>query len=320
MPDVFSMKLPAKRTISIFLAVGVFITVFIFGCTSEKQYRVLSFFFDGVPNPNQSTEALINQDNCVDSTASVKKDIKPEYFLHKPYEEEKCKSCHAEGFSNALIKPMPELCYSCHEDFRSKYPILHGPVASGNCTMCHNQHMAKFEKLLDRCGQQICLNCHESNEILKNKMHEQIANRNCTECHSPHGGNNSGMLKPGSCFNCHNNFDSKFKFLHGPVASGNCTACHDSHASKSRKLLIRDSQQLCYACHDAEQILKNVAHKKIKKNNCTECHNPHGGEDRLLLQSMIKETIKINTDTGFKIKSGPNPEIDSTLNKSIRQK
>jgi predicted CXXCH cytochrome family protein len=312
------MKWANKAAIFTFLLLGVFVELFFVGCSSEKQHSVLSFFFDGVPEPKKEPE-LVNPVTSADSVLVENKESKPDFYIHKPYEEEKCKSCHEEGFSNALIKPVPDLCYTCHEDFGNKYKTLHGPVASGNCTGCHNHHMSKYESILERPGQQLCLYCHESAQVLKNKMHEHIGEKNCTECHSPHGGENSGMLNSGSCLNCHENFSSKYSFLHGPVSSGSCSSCHDSHNSKSKKLLLRDSQQLCLFCHNAEQIFNNATHKKNRKNNCTECHNPHGGEDRFFQKSMLKEDHIIKTDTTTKDKQMNNPETDSLLIKQNHQ-
>ncbi|MFI5150495.1 MAG: cytochrome c3 family protein [Bacteroidia bacterium] len=280
------MKRIEKGSLILVIILGVAVSILAIRCTPAKQYKVLSFFFDGVPDPNKKEE--INPANKSDSglIASV---YKPEFYTHKPYEEEKCKSCHAEGISNALLKPVPELCYTCHEDFTVKYQRVHGPVASGNCLLCHNQHMSKYEKILIRPGQDICLYCHESKQVLSNPIHKKIGTANCTECHNPHGGNNSGMITGNSCFTCHTDFSACYPVLHGPVASRNCTACHDSHSSKTPKLLVREGGQLCLFCHNPEQVFRSDAHKKVKaSSSCLECHNPHGGQDRFVLLESIR--------------------------------
>jgi predicted CXXCH cytochrome family protein len=310
------MKRLQKGAIFIFFLFTVCISFFAVQCTPVKKYQVLSFFFDGVPDPNKKTEVLTPVHDTVIVAAT-----KPEFYTHKPYEEEKCKSCHAEGYSNALLKPLPELCYTCHEDFNNKYPSVHGPVASGNCLTCHNQHMAKNEKLLIRAGRDLCLFCHNSKQILTSEIHKRIEDKNCTECHNPHGGNNRGMLKDGSCYTCHADFATKYSVLHGPVASGSCTGCHDSHCSKVPKLLLREKQQLCLFCHNSEQIFKNPAHKKLKKgSDCIECHNPHGGEERYnLIESLrpLKPVLpppvkhKADTDTSAQAKGLNTIHVDT---------
>lgn len=297
----------------------VIIAFLVAQCNPEKHFHTLSFFFDGVPQPAHLTRQ-VSDSTSGDSLVIEKRAFKPEFYTHKPYEEEKCGSCHEEGYSNSLSKPMPNLCYSCHEDFNSVYKSLHGPVASGNCLTCHNHHMSKYEKLLDRSGQQLCLYCHESGLVMKNKMHAKIENRNCTECHSPHGGENSGMLTSGSCSNCHQSFASKYPFLHGPVASGNCTVCHESHYSKSRHYLSRDSQQLCLFCHNQDRLLSTPTHSKIKKTNCTECHNPHGGKDRMMLLTLLKAGNNLMSDSASKLIPDNTIQKDDTLKINENQK
>lgn len=300
----------------------------IVSCAPEKQYHILSFFFDGVPDPNAKVVST-SDSSAVDTTAVVASNVKPEFIEHKPYAEEKCKSCHQEGFSTALIKPVPVLCFSCHEDFSQKSKILHGPVAAGACLTCHDQHMTKYEKLLTRPGQEVCLYCHNSVDIRKNKMHEKIEDKACTECHDPHGGENSGFLNQTSCYQCHEDFNSKFSLLHGPVASGNCSICHSSHASKTPKFLSRVSQQVCLYCHDQEMVFATEAHKKVRKNNCTTCHNPHGGEDQnFLVQALIpvkKKILELKPENEIKMDSLPeikdenNSQNDTILKKPERR-
>ena len=272
----------------------ILIISFLIGCSPVLRYKVLSVFFDGVPDPSMVVVSLPKTDTIASKMLAIK-EMEPEFYYHQPYQKNECVSCHDKGFSNKLIKPQPELCYGCHEDWNNKYKTLHGPVASGYCTACHSPHMSKLKKMLLRENQQLCLHCHNSKHVDKNKVHEHIGERNCTECHNPHGGENRGILKPGSCYNCHDDFNAKYNVLHGPVASGYCTACHSSHATKEKKLLLRSGQQICLYCHDQKQILKNVAHENIKESNCTECHNPHGGEDRyILIRSALSSTASPN--------------------------
>lgn len=303
------------------LVLGIF-TLLLVRCSPEKQFRILSYFFDGVPDPNQKTENTISTSTDTLAIALANKNAEPEFLVHAPYAENKCESCHEKGFSNSLILPIPELCFSCHEDFNDEYKTLHGPVATGYCTACHNPHMSKSENLLERTNQELCLHCHQSEQIFKGKMHLKIENKNCTDCHGAHGGENKAMLIAGTCYNCHENLNEKYPFLHGPVASGNCNACHSTHDSKSKNLLVTATQDLCYSCHNSEQVLKNPVHKKIKKNNCFECHNAHGGADRsILIQSLMpykegpsnKMLNKAGSDTLNAVKQGTEIQKDSSL-------
>ena len=71
--------------------------------------------------------------------------------------------------------------------------------------------------------------------------------------------------------------------MHGPAAGGYCTECHNPHMSKSKKLLIRNGQDLCLECHAPKSDLSAESHKDIEDSECILCHNPHGGKDRKIL-------------------------------------
>ena len=316
-----------KKIVKLILAIALF-AIAIPSCSPEKQFQVLSFFFDGVPAPIKKpvVDSTLIENINADTSKKITKNVVVVALdgpsIHRPYEEHKCTNCHNGEFSNAIIKPVPYLCYTCHEDFNSKYQLLHGPVASGYCTACHDKHEAPHRKLLKAISQDLCFTCHEPKQILKNKKHEKIGKKDCTQCHDPHGGENRSFLKTGTCFNCHENFSAKYNFVHGPVVSGNCTACHDSHSSQKPKLLLRESQQICFFCHNEDQVFKNKAHLKAKKGNCTTCHNPHGGEDRFILTEALrpyttKTFIKASNDSIPKEKIPLTEKPDSTSKNNV---
>ena len=112
------------------------------------------------------------------------------FNFHEPYASKECDICHDKTAMGQLTDSQPDLCYMCHSDFTQEFNFLHGPVAGGYCTACHNPHMSKSKSLLIRTGQELCLYCHDSNQIYKNENHEGIEDYNCTECHNPHGGDN----------------------------------------------------------------------------------------------------------------------------------
>ncbi len=171
--------------------------IFIVACTPRARYKILGIFFDGVPDPDRE-QAMLSDSTLTDSTLIAQREQlrdklahrESEYNFHPPYQQRKCTECHDQSRStNRLKEPMPQLCFTCHTGFSAQYAVMHGPVASGNCTACHNPHMSKNEKLLTRSGQQICLYCHESKLVFQNEEHEDLEpGDNCTDCHDPHGG------------------------------------------------------------------------------------------------------------------------------------
>jgi len=173
------------------------VTAILIGLVSCRgSHKVLSTFFDGVPEP-QAEQALKTDSLLVDSSGVLMASAvpkKPVIVIHSPYQDKACDDCHTASRGNALSEPQPDLCYTCHDDFRESFKALHGPAAAGFCTECHNPHLSRNEKLLVRTGQPLCLYCHESTDVFKNENHEGIDDMNCTDCHDPHGGEDRFLL------------------------------------------------------------------------------------------------------------------------------
>ncbi len=189
------MNIALKGSIFLFVLMAVF---FIVSCSPSHRYKMLTFFFDGVPDPKSSSD-LLSSDSLLKDTlllannsailqASIQK-------MHAPYQDKQCNSCHDQTMMGKLNQVQPGLCYECHEDFSKKFEEVHGPVGGGFCTSCHSPHMSMNEHLLSRTGQSVCLHCHESSSLLDTDSHKDIKETLCTECHDPHGGNTQFFLK-----------------------------------------------------------------------------------------------------------------------------
>lgn len=259
----------------------LFVAFWLSGCSIKQKHDVLSIFFDGVPDPNEiefvtpdDTKKQIDSVAVQETTEEI---AKPQLFIHKPYLERTCNDCHDQNNIGSLQYNMPGLCYYCHEDFKNKHKVIHGPVEAGYCNACHNAHNSKYEKLLIKPRQELCFECHDKEDVFNNNIHDGFIDHDCMDCHNPHGGDNRFVLQPGICFKCHDNSLINYKYTHGPVAGGYCSACHGSHTMGVENLLIRQGQQLCTYCHEKEEVFKNDAHADIGENSCTECHNAHGG-------------------------------------------
>lgn len=167
-------------------------SIIIYGCSKDISYKTLTFFFDGVPDTNsvKIKEDTLNLTSDAVTAGDLLKAPETNRVVHPPFKDKDCSICHYEG---TFTLPQPKLCYQCHDDFATKYPFLHGPVAGGYCTACHHPHMGE-KKLLLREGQDLCLHCHDRERVLKNESHDGIENTNCTECHNPHGGQERTMF------------------------------------------------------------------------------------------------------------------------------
>lgn len=258
-------------------------------CSVQSGYRIKSFFFDGVPNPNAIVlqDTIVNatlEDTLLVTTSSVKEKITPiAGSIHHPFKERKCFNCHDERNRTKGKLPLIELCYSCHDGFKNKYSVNHGPVETGRCTMCHNPHKSEEIKLLYSVKQDLCLQCHESHDVMANTFHANIGEQSCFDCHNPHGGENSNFLKKESCLQCHTNIIENKNNLHGPVDAGECAICHLPHEAKEPKLLVSIGNTLCLGCHDNDVVYSKGYHVKKNKQNCSLCHDPHGSNETYLL-------------------------------------
>jgi len=160
------------------------------GCNTTKHYKTLSFFFDGVPDPEKATsEPGARGTGKQGATAPA---TGPRYREHGPYAAKQCEACHAKA-TNQLVAPNEELCFQCHAlDVRKKY--LHGPLASGDCRACHEPHGSIHPFLLASEPKEFCIRCHDRNAITKSDAHNELEAQ-CTTCHDAHSSNVSYLLK-----------------------------------------------------------------------------------------------------------------------------
>ncbi|MGD9897701.1 MAG: cytochrome c3 family protein [Calditrichaceae bacterium] len=179
----------------IFLLAAIALLV---ACHPESRHKVLSTFFDGVPDPEAKQSVTMDTVSVTVNDSGIPvspKSDRPKMTIHPVYAEKSCDACHVPEKGNALIDEQPGLCYQCHEDFSGNYEALHGPVGAGFCTECHNPHLSKNEHLLVRTGQELCLFCHQSEDVFKNEAHQDLGDTNCLDCHNPHGGEDAYLFR-----------------------------------------------------------------------------------------------------------------------------
>ena len=159
----------------------------LWGCEPMTQYKVLSVFFDGVPDPSKR---VVTE---TETAAATQKKIY--YKEHGPYAAKQCRSCHAVN-TNRLVAPIEELCLRCHNlDLGKKW--IHGPVASGGCRVCHSPHASGYPFLLVAKPEDFCFYCHSRADVSRNEVHAG-ATSECTVCHDPHSSNEKYLLRGGS--------------------------------------------------------------------------------------------------------------------------
>lgn len=158
------------------------------GCSVEKNYALLSFFFDGVPDPNSPAPG---------SGGMFARQRGVDYVIHKPFDEGQCQECHTDFSDLGAIRGNSNVCLKCHGDVPTQFTYMHGPVAAVNCLWCHQPHQSTVKALLRQEAPALCQRCH-NDRVLKvahpDKPADAVAN--CLECHDGHGGSARYFLKP----------------------------------------------------------------------------------------------------------------------------
>lgn len=157
------------------------------GCqVTPSNYKLLSFLFDGVPDPSMSGPA--------GNTAGADIKQSPTYSVHRPFQEERCETCH-----KGRLRPSrndSSACLSCHADRVSEHAYMHGPVAAGACMWCHAPHESAYAALMRDSDRKVCMQCHTAEMLPVDEVPEHGEDsRGCLECHTGHGGPAPKMLR-----------------------------------------------------------------------------------------------------------------------------
>lgn len=225
-PEIKKIRNKVKRTISNKPLLGLvllgIIIVFITGCDRAARYKVLTFFFTGVPPLDQEIKDESGEVRTIKKAEVKKKRYIPTVsYAHGPYAAGQCELCHdasatvgfrksgkeepkgvpqlAQTTPGRLVTPLKELCIECHIDKSKEAEYrkglwFHGPVANGNCTFCHGPHQSRFQYiLLKETTIELCTQCHTSENIIGTEEHK--GEKECTSCHNAHMGINRFLLK-----------------------------------------------------------------------------------------------------------------------------
>jgi predicted CXXCH cytochrome family protein len=180
------------------VCIVVIALMIVMACASKRRYEVLSFFFDGVPSPEGTTQTETRRSfrispfrASLESLAAARTPVpKPQappiVSIHKPVAEKKCLECHD---TSAGLQPFARneaLCDKCHLEERIREGWDHGPINLGLCVPCHRAHESPYPYLLEQPVPQLCLICHVEDMDRKESYHEVSFVNDCTACHDPH--------------------------------------------------------------------------------------------------------------------------------------
>ncbi len=203
-------------------------------------------------------------------------------WQHSPAVNKQCLTCHKESGPGSPLKisipggKVENLCFRCHVNEKAwlQKSHIHGPVGTGDCTICHNPHgdINRFQ-LWANGKDELCVACHtDKKNLVSGKkpvyyVHGILNGIGCIACHDPHATDNPFQLyKPINdlCTGCHTSLKgvtrghpvgghpvSGTKDPRRPERTFTCTSCHNPHGSDFKFLLIGDilGGQICSQCH-----------------------------------------------------------------------
>ena len=234
-----------------------------------------------------ATPALAQRKACLDCHADFKSRLK-EKFVHSPVKES-CEKCHMRhGFTQKLVltKKLPDLCIDCHAGVQKDLESanVHGALAKGGCTGCHDPHAADNRQFLRKSegGKSVCLGCHEelASDAALATAHDPFKKGDCAVCHAPHASERPNLLvsdETTMCGSCHKNALAKHDKIPA-VADVACTDCHDPHLSSKKTKLAATAHQPfaegdCESCHSVEGGEVDLADDFPPADLCAACHD-----------------------------------------------
>lgn len=209
------------------VSAGLFLfSLFLFGsgCDKHTKHKVLTFFFTGVPPLEEKKKDATAETKVAGAEEEKKKTgvtREVRFFAHGPKAANECFQCHdtsgsitfrksfqsktqtaslkQSAISGRLVAPLEKLCIECHtaKSAQSAYTnglSMHGPLATGSCTFCHNPHQSRFQyMLIKEKTWNLCTECHSTGYLAETEEHKK--GKDCILCHNPHFGKNSFLLK-----------------------------------------------------------------------------------------------------------------------------
>lgn len=172
-------------------------------CSQANRFRILSFFFDGVPQPGSQASDVAPADGggrpdgkpAEEPFQSQQIARAPVQHAHPPYKQGRCGTCHNVEDGQLFKSPQEGLCSTCHGPLTRDPIYLHGPVAANDCLFCHHHHASPYSKILLREPNETCGQCHDPEDLTEGVHHATIERETCIACHDPHGGDNKLFLK-----------------------------------------------------------------------------------------------------------------------------
>jgi predicted CXXCH cytochrome family protein len=260
-------------------------SVAIAGCSPQRHYALLSFFFDGVPHPDG--DPLAGDDTALAASGRGGIEVAT-VFYHQPYLQGRdgCVGCHDLQRGYEAATRHASTCASCHSSHVNpvEHDWVHGAVVFGDCGQCHEPHSSQFARLLTNSQPQICFDCHDPGYFQRDGFHSQLADLTCSRCHDPHASGNRLLLADSRTY---------ARRRDQPIVSEHlwtreeCRLCHQVARGN---VVVDDVDAVCQSCHSnaMQSPAGQPMHQAVVDGRCTACHTPH----QSIRPALIKPTAE----------------------------
>ena len=178
--SILRPPLPKQSAAIWLVVVGGAVALVGASCSVETRYRVLTFFFEGVPPPGSKPKAAA-------AAPTAQAHLANPVSFHRTYRDDRCSECH-EDKKAPLKQPVPDLCWKCHSRPPAAPPWNHAPERVGECMACHVAHETMMPHLLVQAGKELCYQCHRDNYMQALPAHKGADPDQCLNCHPYHVG------------------------------------------------------------------------------------------------------------------------------------
>ena len=269
-------------------ALSAVVAMLFAGCDESKHYRVLSFFFDGVPVPPELREATEESESGVAPGAgadagSVEKETV--YIYHTPYLDRNCSGCHDRNIGFDATVAEGKLCKQCHGSYSklAEGDWWHGPAAQGECGYCHEAHKSEHRGVLKTAQPDLCFDCHDSSDVNANPVHADLQDQRCSACHDPHSAGNRRLLIDSRTYR------RRARSMR-PVTTPHDweqEMCQKCHLVEKSNQLLDSAEAECLTCHANVKTAKpgQKLHEAVTNGKCLACHTPHRSRRQHLIRS-----------------------------------
>jgi cytochrome b subunit of formate dehydrogenase len=217
-----------------------------------------------------------------------------------------------EALINSVHEDME--CADCHE-IGEDHPDDEGGVQKVDCSSCHDDAMAEYEKSVHASfdGEMeaaTCSSCHGSHQILPSDdpasaTFEKNLEKTCAACHSkPKILQRIGKKGTGPSDSYHNSAHGKLLRKESSESDvPTCITCHNAHNILPRShpessYSKQNVAETCGGCHhkEYEHYTESIHYKALKRGHyeaptCNDCHGEH------LAQKPDAKNAKMSGDT-----------------------